>query len=67
MNKLEILREDYSKAVIEFNIFKRLLEIEDDNTEHLTEYQLERFLNLRDWVNQLEFEINEYIVQTTER
>lgn len=60
MNILEILEKDYSNAVIKFNIFKKLHEIDTDGTSHLTDVQLDEYLSLKSWTDSIALNITEY-------
>lgn len=60
MSNLEILEEDYSKAIIAFNTFRKLHKIVDGSTSFLTDIQFDEYQNLKDWVESIERDISEF-------
>jgi len=60
MNNLEILEEDYSKAITAFNNFIDLHEIVDGDTSFLTDVQLDEYECFQEWIVSIERDISEF-------
>jgi len=60
MNKLEILEKDYTDAQQDFHIFCAIHDIHNGNTENLDDYQVQEFQSLKEIVNKIGFDIDEF-------